>query len=119
MFLHDWKDSGIKRLKEDFGITDTELEGVNILLASYENEMYSGHAFVLFEKNGKLFEVNGSHCSCYGLGENFYGEQTQWEPEETTIEALRHRIAADGYELTDCKTELIAVLDNLESLNHG
>lgn len=62
-----------------------EWEGINILFASYGYANYSGNAFVLFEKEGKLFEVNGGHCSCYGL-------EGQFDPEETTLEALRHRL---------------------------
>lgn len=58
---------------------------INILFASYGTDNYTGDAFVLFERDGKLFEVNGSHCSCYGL-------EGQWTPEETTIEALRYRL---------------------------
>lgn len=46
--------------------------------------------FLLKEKgSGKLFEVHGSHCSCYGF-------EGQFTPEETTIEALQHR-AKDGW----------------------
>lgn len=56
----------------------------DILLASYDNEDYSGSAFVLFLRDGKLFEVNGSHCSCNGLEEC-------WHPEETSWEALKMR----------------------------
>jgi hypothetical protein len=41
-------------------------EGINILFASYGCANYSGDAWVLFEQDGKLYEVNGSHCSCYG-----------------------------------------------------
>lgn len=63
----------------------TTLDDVNILFATYGTDNYSGDAFVLFEKGGKLFEVNGSHCSCYGL-------EDQWQPEETTLEALKHRL---------------------------
>lgn len=59
--------------------------GKNILFASYGTDNYSGDAFVLFEEDGKLFEVNGDHCSCYGL-------EGQWSPDETTIEALTHRL---------------------------
>ena len=58
---------------------------INILFASYGAANYSGDAFVLFEHDGKLFEVNGGHCSCYGL-------EGQFEPEETTLEALKHRL---------------------------
>lgn len=32
--------------------------------------------------------MNAGHCSCHGL-------EGQWEPEETTVVALRHRLA-DG-----------------------
>ena len=39
----------------------------------------------LFERDGKLYEVFGGHCSCYGL-------EDQWKPEETTTAALRYRL---------------------------
>ena len=48
-----------------------------ILFASYGGCSYAGDALVLFERDGKLFEVNGSHGSCYGL-------EGQWNPEETS-----------------------------------
>lgn len=92
MFLHDWAEdggnyngSGLDGIKADFQIGDKELAGVNIILATYTYEDYSGDAFVLFERGGKLYEVNGSHCSCYGL-------EGQWEPEEVTAAALLHRL---------------------------
>lgn len=55
-----------------------------LILAVYGGGSYDGCAFVLYQQHGKLFEVNGAHCSCYGLEE-------QWEPEETTWEALETR----------------------------
>lgn len=58
---------------------------VNILFAYYLYEDYSGEAFVLFEQDGILYEVNGSHCSCYGLEE-------QWNPEEVVLVELKHRL---------------------------
>jgi len=64
---------------------NNELNDIEILLAAYTYESYEGDAFVLFRQNGKLYEVNGGHCSCYGL-------EGQWDPEETTKEALLHRI---------------------------
>ena len=110
--LKDWKDRlGLEALKNDFEINDEHLRGVNILLASYGCANYEGAAFVLFEKDKKLFEVNAYHCSCYGL-------ENQWEPEETTVEALRHRLVSgelgrDNYsgnefadELSSCLTKL-------------
>lgn len=51
-----------------------------ILVASYEYEDYSGSAFMLFKKNGKLYEYQGSHCSCNGLEDgNFSAGETSWE----------------------------------------
>lgn len=85
MYLHNWKDGDKEQLIEDFEIDKSVLDGCNILLASYEYECYEGDAFVLYEKEGKLFEVNGSHCSCYEL-------EGQWKPEETTKEAILKRI---------------------------
>lgn len=53
-----------------------------IHFAGYYYEDYSGNAFVLFENNGELFLVEGSHCSCNGL-------ESSWCPEKTTWAALR------------------------------
>ena len=58
---------------------------INILFASYGCANYEGDAFVLFEKEGKLYEASGSHCSCYGL-------EGQFNPTETTIEELAFRL---------------------------
>jgi hypothetical protein len=55
-----------------------------IIVAAYECASYEGDAFVLFRKGDQLFEVHGSHCSCYGL-------EGQWEPETTTAAAVRMR----------------------------
>lgn len=63
-------------------------ERYNILFASYGQDNYSGDAFVLFEMGGKLYEVNGSHCSCYGL-------EGQFEPEETSLKYLE-KVLRDG-----------------------
>ena len=64
-----------------------EHKNETILFATYTYENYEGSAWVLFynEEDGKLYEVNGSHCSCYGL-------EGQWEPEETTLDALALRL---------------------------
>jgi hypothetical protein len=64
---------------------EKKYSGINILFCSYTYENYSGDAFVLFEQDGDLYEVNGDHCSCYGL-------EGQWEPESTTLESLVHRL---------------------------
>ena len=62
----------------------SELEDAEILIHHYETPSYEGYAFTLFRRDGLLFEVNGSHCSCYGL-------EDQWSSEETSVEALRMR----------------------------
>lgn len=62
-----------------------EHKDTNILFASYSYANYDGDAWVLFEKDGILYEVNGSHCSCYGL-------EGQWEPEEVSLKELEHRL---------------------------
>ena len=120
MYLNDWKDSGLEGMKSDFGIDDAALAGAEILLASYGYENYEGSAFVLFRRDGKLYEVNGCHCSCYGLSEQGYSgdTETQWQPEETTLESLRHRLeegslGKESYWGNEYADELRTVLDAL------
>lgn len=55
-----------------------------LLFACYDHQDYDGSAFVLFERDGALWEVNGSHCSCMGL-------EGQWEPTMCTPESLKLR----------------------------
>lgn len=55
-----------------------------LLFALYDAHDYDGWAWVLFVRDGQLYEVVGSHCSCFGLEEQF-------DPEPTTIEALAMR----------------------------
>lgn len=94
-------------------------DDIDILLASYTYEYYSGYAFVLFrdKANGNLYEVNGSHCSCYGL-------EGQWSPEETTVQVLRHRLergrlGRDYDGRNEFAEELAQVLDGLEAVDPG
>jgi hypothetical protein len=117
MFLNNW--NNLEEMKSDFWPSYDghkyagELEGANVLLASYGTPSYEGYAFVLFERDGKLYEVDGSHCSCYGL-------EGQWEPEETNVEALLHRLdkgelGASSYDENPFAAELRKVLDALPS----
>ncbi len=74
----------------DFGISDWELTGLKILFAHYDVHGYDGRAFVLLRgATGRLYEVSGSHCSCYGL-------EGCWEPEATTAAAIKSRLDS-GY----------------------
>ena len=63
---------------------------INILFASYSTGNYEGDAWVLFEENGELFEVSGSHCSCYGL-------EGQWDREPVVLEELKNRIEKGSF----------------------
>ncbi len=94
---------------------------IELLLAYYTDENYSGDAFVLFRRGGELFEVNGGHCSCNGL-------EGQWTPELTSAEALRYRMEkgtlgrASSYEAgvlgaNEFADELAVVLDGLETVH--
>lgn len=149
MYLNDWEASGFFGMVMDFeGVYITESEfnaesapysnveyweqrkreakdvlakeqwqGLEVLLASYGYQNYSGDAFVLFRKDGKLYEVNGSHCSCHGL-------ERQWQPEETTVEELRHRLdkgnlGNDEYCGNKFAVQLRQVLDALENKEGG
>jgi len=58
-----------------------------ILIAGYTQESYEGYAFVLFIGNEGIYEVNASHCSCYGL-------EDQWRPELTTFKDICFRLHA-------------------------
>lgn len=82
VFYGDWDCQ--EDMLRDFQINKEEVKGYKILFAWYEYADYSGSAFVLLKKGRKLYEVNGSHCSCYGL-------EDQWSLEETNVEALSKR----------------------------
>ena len=82
---------------DEYKAPQDALEGANILIAWYGEGNYCGDSFVLYERAGKLYEVNGDHCSCNGL-------EGQWE-------ALNQRGfygSSDGIdEMTDKLKELI------------
>ncbi len=66
-----------------FQVPSGDREGVRVLYADYDCHDYEGSAFVFFLQKGKFYTVSGSHCSCYGL-------EDQWDPEEITIAEIRH-----------------------------
>lgn len=49
-------------------------EPTEVILAAYNIDGYEGYAAVLFRQGRKYGLVYGSHCSCYGL-------EDQWVPE--------------------------------------
>ena len=82
VYVGDW--SCLDDMLRDFSIDKDSVKGYKVLYAWYEYADYSGSAFVLLKKGRKLYEVNGGHCSCYGL-------EDQFELEETNVEALLKR----------------------------
>ena len=93
----------VEDIIEAFDISSDALREATILFASYLQGYYDGSALVLFERGGKLYEVNGSHCSCYGL-------EDQWEPEETSMAAIRMR-----WHSREVRKQLNEVLDQYEA----
>ncbi|MDH5517671.1 MAG: hypothetical protein OEY36_07610 [Gammaproteobacteria bacterium] len=85
LWLNDWENTDISQLQRLFGITDSKLDGVELILASHHNEDDSGYAFILYCSRHILYEINASHDSEL----NLIG---QWQPEETTLEALLFRL---------------------------
>lgn len=81
---------GAESMCSQFGIKLAAIEGCEIIVASYTDEDYSGDAYVLFKKDGKFFEVEGGHCSCFGLSESSYwgDSDSQWKPQEVSLERL-------------------------------
>lgn len=52
-----------------------------VLLAMYNIDGYEGSADVIYRQADRYYWVHGSHCSCYGL-------EDQWSPEEYSAELL-------------------------------
>lgn len=88
-YLYDWENSTKDEILDEFEFNGDRSK-IEILFASYTYENYSGDAFVIAEKDGKLYEVNAGHCSCYGL-------EGQFELEETSIEAIEHYIKKGNF----------------------
>lgn len=92
-YFGDWADwdsmeKGWRGTQWGWEVNAPMVEGMatdqEVLFAGYQSQDYQGSALVLFSRDGKLYEVHGSHCSCYGL-------EGQWSPEETTWEAIAMR----------------------------
>lgn len=75
-----------KDVLKEYDILESEISEYDVLFAYYTYEFYEGESLVILKSktDGNLYEVNGSHCSCYGL-------EGQWEPEQTTVDALMKR----------------------------
>lgn len=96
-----------EKIAEDFGIDISLLADCEIVVAYMSVGSYGcdSGAFIVFRKNGELYEVNGSHCSCHGFESKDYygGNETQWEPERIeSADAVVKRedwvLACGGYD---------------------
>ena len=86
--------SDVDEVKKQFEVSDEDWKGVNVIYGNYGSYSYDGDAMVVFEKDGKLYQVEGSHCSCYGL-------EGQWIPTETNLMALRAYKPSSDYFVPD------------------
>lgn len=70
----------------NFYVSEDIQKDIQIIYADYECENYEGYSTVFFfnRKDGKYYENYGSHCSCYGL-------ENQWNPEEIVFKELEKR----------------------------
>lgn len=111
-YLNDWKGKSAENILDAFEVP-AEDRDVNILFATYNYEDWTGDAFVILEKDEKLFEVHAGHCSCYGLEDQFILE-------ETSIATIEHYIK-NGYFEHNCRAELKSFIEEykLAKLNRN
>jgi hypothetical protein len=93
-----------------YQIEPLDLNGAEILIAKYHTGDYEGSSFVLLRRGVELFEVNGSHCSCFGL-------ENQWDEELTSIEALRTRSGNNSFINPEELNEIEAYLKLEENMD--
>ncbi len=93
------ENEAIASLYKDFNVPASR-QDVSRLVVAYMSVGAWGcdsDAFIVYKaKNGKFYEVHGSHCSCYGF-------EGQWEPElveDFTVFANRsdYMLAGGGYD---------------------
>lgn len=100
LFLADLKELNecqvLAHLAESWKASEKDLKGIELLIG-YESVGDYGcdsNGFYLFRRGHKLFEVHGSHCSCFGF-------EDQWKPEPTSLTYLRSEkfiFATGGYD---------------------
>ena len=102
LYLEDYKDLTkselLNTIAKDFEVSQKDLGKFHVLIAykSVGNWGCDSSAWLLLKdkQTKELFEVNASHCSCYGF-------EQQFEPEETTVGYLKSdkfRYSSGGYD---------------------
>lgn len=83
------RDKQISNLEGEFSEDDLSFIK-EVLIWEYTYENYSGNAFLLYRDNrdGLLYEVHGSHCSCYGLERQFQPELSDTKRLEMWLESI-------------------------------
>ena len=89
MYFGNWKNreemiSEFVSYRAEDGTRKSAFDGAEILIASYVTGSWEGDGYVLMRKEGQLLELEGGHCSCYGM-------EDVWPPQATTVEALKKR----------------------------
>lgn len=85
--------------EHSWGSSDNEFplpKHLKILYADYTYEDYSGDAYVLgynFDKQ-QWFEVHGSHCSCYGLEDQW--DEEYYDSKEQLIAVMKKRFSRES-----------------------
>lgn len=86
------------KICEDFEIDNSVLTDVEIVVAymSVGSWGCDSDAFIVIRRDNKLFEIHGSHCSCYGF-------EGQWDEEplpDVSVIATRddYELAGGGYD---------------------
>ncbi len=76
----------------NFAVPQGIRELVDIICANYDNYDYDGSATVFYYRRDtdKYYETYGSHCSCYGL-------EDQWDMEEIVFKELENRLATNNF----------------------
>lgn len=122
LYLQDLKDLTEAELRQHI-ITEYEAKPEDLtpyeILIAYESVGSWGcdsSSFFLLrnKKTKKLYEVHGSHCSCYGF-------EGQWKPEETSMEYLesdKFYFSCGGYD-DDDKIHRYQVKEYILKLREG
>lgn len=97
IYLNDWENK--EDVARDFDNED--ILKLNILIASYTYKDWESSAFVLVEIDKKLYEVNGSHCSC-----SCFGLENQWDLEEVNLVEMQNRLVKGTFGSYEYKEQL-------------